>query len=397
LSKAETSLQLDPCITVGVDFGKVGFADSLDELALLAGTAGFECRAVLTGKRKAPDSAHFIGSGKLQELQALCAEHEPTVVIFDQLLSPVQQRNLERALERTVIDRTGLILDIFAQRAKSHEGKLQVELAQVQYQATRLVRQWSHLERQRGGIGVRGGPGERQIELDRRMLSDKVKGIKARLGKVQKQRDTQRRARLRSGVLRVSIVGYTNAGKSTLFNALTTSRTFAADQLFATLDTTTRRLKPGGNAELVLSDTVGFVRDLPHMLVAAFKATLQEAVDADILLHVVDSASELRDEQIESVNAVLEDIEAGDITQWIVMNKIDLTQMAPSVGAQVVTVGAVGAFVPVFHVSARSGVGVDALRTALADAAAKHFYAQHPHQAMTQDRAYAHDAVAPDA
>lgn len=361
--------QLDRCITVGVDFGKRGFADSLAELGLLASTGGFTVVAQLTGKRKAPDPAHFIGSGKVDELRALCEQYDPSVVIFDQILGPVQQRNLERALERTVIDRTGLILDIFAQRAQSHEGKLQVELAQVQYQATRLVRQWSHLERQRGGIGVRGGPGERQIELDRRMLGDKVKAVKARLVKVQKQRDTQRRARLRSGVLRVSIVGYTNAGKSTLFNALTTSRAFAADQLFATLDTTTRRLKPGGVAELVISDTVGFVRDLPHLLVAAFKATLQEAMDADILLHVVDCASDLREEQIASVNRVLEDIGAADIAQWLVMNKIDLANLPASKGAQM---AAAGGFMPVFHVSARTGEGVDVLRDSLTQAALQH-------------------------
>jgi GTPase len=361
--------QLDRCITVGVDFGKRGFADSLAELGLLASTGGFTVAAQLTGKRKAPDPAHFIGSGKVDELRALCEQYDPSVVIFDQILGPVQQRNLERALERTVIDRTGLILDIFAQRAQSHEGKLQVELAQVQYQATRLVRQWSHLERQRGGIGVRGGPGERQIELDRRMLGDKVKAVKARLVKVQKQRDTQRRARLRSGVLRVSIVGYTNAGKSTLFNALTTSRAFAADQLFATLDTTTRRLKPGGVAELVISDTVGFVRDLPHLLVAAFKATLQEAMDADILLHVVDCASDLREEQIASVNRVLNDIGAADITQWLVMNKIDLANLPASKGEQM---AAAGGFMPVFHVSARTGEGVDVLRDSLTQAALQH-------------------------
>ncbi|MFM7706359.1 MAG: GTPase HflX, partial [Rubrivivax sp.] len=278
---------------MGVDVaGAEGFDPSLEELAQLAASAGDEPVARLTARRKAPDAALFVGSGKADEIRELVQGTGASGVIFDQSLSPVQQRNLERHLGVQVADRTGLILDIFAARAQSHEGKLQVELARLQYLSTRLVRRWSHLERQRGGIGTRGGPGETQIELDRRMIGERIKSLKARLEKVQRQRGTQRRARLRSGTFRVSIVGYTNAGKSTLFNALVKARTLAADQLFATLDTTTRALWLEQAGEAVsLSDTVGFIRDLPHRLVEAFKATLVEAVEADLLLHVVDASS----------------------------------------------------------------------------------------------------------
>jgi GTPase len=350
---------------VGCDLGELLFEEGLSELVSLASTAGLVAANTLISRRKAPDAATYIGSGKLQELAVLCQQHHPQTVVFSVALSPIQQRNLERALNVKVIDRTGLILDIFAQRAKSHEGKLQVELAQVQYQATRLVRQWSHLERQRGGIGVRGGPGERQLELDKRMLATKEKSLKLRLQKVARQRDTQRRARLRSGQLRVSIVGYTNAGKSTLFNALVGADSYAADQLFATLDTTTRRLKLRPGAEVAISDTVGFVRDLPHQLVAAFKSTLAEATEADLLLHVVDVGSPVRDEQIAAVNDVLREIGAAHITQWLVFNKIDAAGMAATEPAPMHHPDYGDGLV--LYLSARTGEGVPALRIALAD------------------------------
>jgi GTPase len=364
------------CIVVGVDFGEPYFAESLDEASLLADTAGLNCVQRLSAKRQAPDTATFLGSGKVEELAELCRVTEAEIVVFANAIGPVQQRNLERAIKLPVIDRTGLILDIFAQRAQSHEGKLQVQLAQTQYQATRLVRQWSHLERQRGGIGMRGGPGERQLELDKRMLRTKVKAIRERLDKVQRQRDTQRRARLRSGVLRVAIVGYTNAGKSTLFSAVTNSSAYVANQLFATLDPTTRRMKLGGGIELAMSDTVGFVRDLPHLLVAAFKSTLQEAMDADLLLHVVDSSSLIADEQIKAVNEVLEEIGAHDIPQWLVYNKIDVSGRRAGYTEMHVddlnNDNSSGHAEHQFHVSALTGSGVALLRRALLEAADSH-------------------------
>ena len=275
-------------VLVGVDIGAgSGFDPTLDELALLASSAGDVAVARVTARRRAPDPALFVGSGKADEIKALVASTGAHGVIFDQTLSPAQQRNLEHHLGVPVADRTGLILDIFASRAQSHEGKLQVELARLQYIATRLVGRWSHLERQQGGIGTRGGPGEAQIELDRRMIGDRIKTVKARLEKVKRQRGTQRKARERRGSFRVSLVGYTNAGKSTLFNGLVKARAFAADQLFATLDTTTRSLWLGHEQGTVsLSDTVGFIRDLPHKLVEAFKATLQEAAQALSLIHI---------------------------------------------------------------------------------------------------------------
>lgn len=355
------------CLIVGVDFGIAHFSELMSECVLLAQTAGLHASEVLKVKRSAPDPATFIGSGKLEEIHALCMSQKPEVVIFANPLGPVQQRNLERALQCQVIDRTALILEIFAQRAQSHEGKLQVQLAQTQYQVTRLVRQWSHLERQRGGIGVRGGPGERQLELDKRMLRTKIKGIKERIEKVQKQRDTQRRARVRGGSLRVAIVGYTNAGKSTLFSALTNSPTYVADQLFATLDPTTRRIKFAEHASIVVSDTVGFVRDLPHLLVASFKSTLQEAMDADLLLHVVDASNPNTALQMQSVDEVLEEIEAADIPQWIVYNKIDLS--GHSAGHVERAVGDDDKNTHSFYLSAANGEGLSVLREALVEAA----------------------------
>ncbi len=307
--------------------GNATFDASLDELALLAASAGDLAVARVTARRRSPDPALFVGSGKADEIKALVAATSAHGVIFDQALSPAQQRNLERHLGCPVADRTGLILDIFADRAQSHEGKLQVELARLQYQATRLVRRWSHLERQQGGIGTRGGPGEAQIELDRRMIGDRIKTVKERLEKVKRQRGTQRKQRERRGTFRISLVGYTNAGKSTLFNGLVKARTYAADQLFATLDTTTRALWLNeSQSQVSLSDTVGFIRDLPHKLVEAFEATLQEAAEADLLLHVIDAASPLLDEQMAEVERVLEDISAAQIPQILVYNKCDLLE-----------------------------------------------------------------------
>lgn len=311
-------------ILVGVDLGLPHFDGELEELGLLAQTAGMRPVARVTCKRRAPDAALFVGSGKADEIKQLAIQMGATEVLFDQALSPGQQRNLERHLQLPVNDRTFLILEIFAQRARSHEGKLQVELARLQYLSTRLVRRWSHLERQSGGIGMRGGPGEAQIELDRRMIGDTIKRTKERLAKVKKQRQTQRRQRERRDAFNISLIGYTNAGKSTLFNALVKARAYAADQLFATLDTTTRQLYLGDAQRSVsLSDTVGFIRDLPHGLVDAFQATLQEAIDADLLLHVIDASNPDFPEQIEQVQRVLAEIGAQDIPQLLVFNKTD--------------------------------------------------------------------------
>lgn len=311
-------------LLVGVDLGLPNFDTDLHELGLLAQTAGMEPVARITCKRRAPDAALFIGSGKADEIKMLALDTGATEVLFDQSLSPAQQRNLERHIELPVNDRTLLILEIFAQRARSHEGKLQVELARLQYVSTRLVRRWSHLERQTGGAGVRGGPGEKQIELDKRMIGDAIKRTKERLAKVKKQRQTQRKQRERRNGFSISLVGYTNAGKSTLFNALVKASAYTADKLFATLDTTTRQLYLGETSRsTALSDTVGFIRDLPHGLIDAFAATLTEAVDADLLLHVVDGASPDYLEQIEQVQRVLSEIGAQDVPQILVFNKLD--------------------------------------------------------------------------
>ncbi len=311
-------------ILVGVDLGVANFDSTLDELGQLAQTAGMEPVARVVCKRRAPDAALFVGTGKADEIKLLAQSLGAQEILFDQSLSPGQQRNLERRLEMPVNDRTFLILEIFAQRARSHEGKLQVELARLQYLSTRLVRRWSHLERQRGGIGTRGGPGETQIELDRRMIAAQIKRTKEQLDKVKRQRQTQRKQRDRRGAFNISLIGYTNAGKSTLFNALVKARAYAADQLFATLDTTTRQLYLGeADRSVSLSDTVGFIRDLPHGLVDAFQATLQEAVDADLLLHVVDASNSDCLLQIEQVQRVLLEIGANNVPQILVFNKVD--------------------------------------------------------------------------
>ncbi len=355
-------------LLVGVDFGFPHFDGELEELGLLADTAGLRPVARLTCKRKAPDAALFVGSGKADEIRMLAQMHGAQEVLFDQALSPAQQRNLERHLQMPVNDRTLLILEIFAQRARSHEGKLQVELARLQYVATRLVRRWTHLERQMGGIGGRGGPGEKQIELDRRMIDDAIKRTKERLQKVKKQRATQRRQRKRHGIFNISLVGYTNAGKSTLFNALVKARAYAADQLFATLDTTTRQLYLAEAQQSVsLSDTVGFIRDLPHGLVDAFQATLQEAIDADLLLHVVDASNPNFPEQIQQVQKVLREIGAQEVPLVLVFNKLDAVDDERRPVQLQDRYELDGLPVDRVFVSARSGEGLAQLRQLLAE------------------------------
>ncbi len=345
------------------------FDAELHELSMLAETAGLLPVARVVCKRRAPDPALFIGSGKADEIKALLQLHAFAEILFDQSLSPAQQRNLERYLEAPVNDRTFLILEIFSQRARSHEGKLQVELARLQYLSTRLVRRWSHLERQSGGIGLRGGPGETQIELDRRMIGDSIKRTRERLEKVKRQRFTQRRQRHRRDAFTISLVGYTNAGKSTLFNALVKARAYAADQLFATLDTTTRQLylgdNQGGGRSVSISDTVGFIRDLPHGLIDAFQATLQEAVDARLLLHVVDASNDNYLEQMDEVQKVLLEIGANKIPQVLVFNKLD-AMTADKKPLQTQDVFPLdGVNTPRFFVSSQTNDGIPALRAYL--------------------------------
>ena len=357
-------------ILVALDFGKPDFAESVTELRLLASGAGLDIQGEVQGKRSRPDAALFVGSGKADEIAALVAATDADVVIFNHELSPAQERNLERRLHCRVIDRTSLILDIFARRARSAEGKLQVELAQLQHLSTRLVRGWTHLERQRGGVGMRG-PGEKQLETDRRLLGVRVKALKERLAKLGKQRRTQRRSRARQHVFSIALVGYTNAGKSTLFNALTRAGAYAADQLFATLDTTTRKMylprlseAAGGDpvsGEVVLSDTVGFITNLPHDLVASFRATLEATAEADLIVHVIDSASQGRERQIEAVDQVLHEIGADEVPQLRVYNKLDLTGVAPGVSRD-----EYGKLQSVY-VSAQTGAGLELLRDALSE------------------------------
>jgi GTP-binding protein HflX len=350
-------------VLIGLDFGKGNFATSLDELFLLSQSAGVTPVTTISGKRASPDAALFVGSGKAQEIADVIADLELELAIFNHALSPAQQRNLERVLKVRVLDRTSLILDIFAQRAQSHEGKVQVELAQLQHLATRLIRGWTHLERQKGGIGLRG-PGETQLETDRRLLGLRVKALRGQLEKLQRQHATQRRARGRSSTFSVSLVGYTNAGKSTVFNSMTKAGAYAADQLFATLDTTSRRIYMGEVGNVVLSDTVGFIRELPHQLVAAFRATLEETIHADLLLHVVDAASPVRMEQIEQVNLVLKEIGADHIPQILVWNKIDAAGLEPRVERNEYDK------IQRVFISARTGSGSDLLRSAIAEYAA---------------------------
>ena len=356
-------------ILVSLDIGRAQSDDRAAEAVRLIESAGAQVVETIRGRRDRPDAKTFAGTGKVEEIRVAVVEHRAETVIFDQSLSAAQARNLTTALSEggegvRVMDRTELILEIFAQRARTSEGKLQVELAQLEHLSTRLVRGWTHLERQRGSLGKTGGPGEKQIELDRRMIGERVKKLKDRLKKVDRVRATQRAGRTRSGILRVSIVGYTNAGKSTLFNRITRAEAYAADQLFATLDTTTRRVYLGENANITISDTVGFIRDLPHSLVDAFRATLEETVQADLLLHVVDIAAEQRDEQIESVNRVLEEIGADQVPQLIVLNQID---RVPGMEPEVVRDSS-GKILNI-KVSAFTGAGIDALREVLAEAA----------------------------
>jgi len=353
-------------VLVSINFGENDYSESLAELRLLAETAGVRTLAVVEGKRQHPDAALFAGSGKVQEIAEIVERMEVPLVIFNHDLSPAQMRNLTAKLNTVdsnvrVIDRTMLILDIFAQRAQSHEGKVQVELAQLKYLATRLVGQGVGMGQQKFAVGARG-PGETKLELDRRKLDKRVHLLKERLEKLKHQREVQRRARSRADVLSVSIVGYTNAGKSTLFNRLTRADVYVADQLFATLDTTSRRMFTEGVGEIVVSDTVGFIRHLPHSLVAAFRSTLEETIRADLLLHVVDANNTNRDDQIAEVNKVLEEIGAADIPQVLVFNKIDLQDVPPSVQRD-----DYGRIARIF-LSAKSGAGLDGLQLALAEA-----------------------------
>lgn len=349
-------------IIVQLDLGYDDIPDRLEEIRLLAASAGATVCAEVSGKRRSPDAATFAGKGKVEEVAAEISAHDADLVIFNHELSPAQERNLERRLQCRVIDRTSLILDIFALRAQSAEGKLQVELAQLDHLATRLVRGWTHLERQKGGIGLRG-PGETQLETDRRLLGKRVKLLRERLSRLERQRGVQRKARVRGESLTVSLVGYTNAGKSTLFNALTHAGAYAADQLFATLDTTSRKVWLGEAGNIVVSDTVGFIRDLPHALVAAFHATLEATAQADVLLHVVDSASPVREEQMREVDKVLQEIGASDVPQLIVLNKLDLTGLPPSVERD--EYGRIDRV----RVSAKCGDGLPLLREALTEIA----------------------------
>ena len=357
-------------VLVSLDIGRASKTDErAEEAARLVESAGGEVVEVIRGRRDRPDSSTFAGKGKVEEIGLALMEHRANVVVFDRQLSPAQVRNLERALiekipDIRVFDRTDVILDIFAQRARTSEGKLQVELARLEHLYTRLVKGWTHLERQRGSLGKTGGPGEKQIELDRRMIGEQVKKLKERLRKVGTVRDTQRAGRTRSGILRVSLVGYTNAGKSTLFNRITGAEAYVADQLFATLDTTTRRVYLAADASIALSDTVGFIRDLPHTLVDSFKATLEETIQADLLLHVVDIANPEYHEQIEAVNAVLEEIGASTVPQILVYNQID---RVPGLAPEIVR-DAHGKILNI-KVSASTGAGIEGLRNALAEAA----------------------------
>ncbi len=372
----------DMVVLVSIDFNEPDYEESLYELRQLATTAGFTIVGTIEGKRQAPDAKLFIGSGKAEDLKAMLEASETKLVAFNHDLSPSQQRNLERFLDARVVDRTGLILDIFAQRAKSHEGKLQVELAQLEHQSTRLVKGWSHLERQKGGIGVRGGPGETQLELDRRMLRVRVKQLREKLSKLKGQRSMQRRARKRSNLMAVSLVGYTNAGKSTLFNRLTQSGVYAADKLFATLDTTLRKMylpDPEGYKPkpLVLSDTVGFIKYLPTTLIEAFGATLEEAVQSDLLLHVVDMVSSNREAQITQVNAVLKEIGAEKVPQVLILNQID--RMDCEAGYDRDEYGRIVRI----RVSAKTGEGMAFIRLALQE------HQQHLKQLSTEQSTYA--------
>ena len=378
-------------VLVHVDFPEGEHREDVEEFQELVISAGADPVALVTTKRQAPDVKTFVGKGKVEEIGDMLRLHDAQLVIFNHALSPSQERNLERILEARVVDRTGLILDIFAQRARTHEGKLQVELAQLEHQSTRLIRGWTHLERQKGGIGLRG-PGETQLETDRRLLRARVKNIHGRLEKVHAQRDQNRRARKRSAIPSVAIVGYTNAGKSTLFNALTVADVYAADQLFATLDPTLRRFKIDNAGEIVLADTVGFIRHLPHKLVESFKATLQEAAEADLLLHVIDSAAAEREDNIAQVERVLKDIDAHSVRQLRVYNKIDLCdEHQPRIDRD-----ELGQPLAVW-ISAQQNLGLDLLSQALSELLSEEVLTQeihlHPEETYLRALLYGIEAV----
>ncbi len=358
----EVLVRQNTAVLVDVDFDKIE-RNSLDELGLLASSDQISVVAIVESKRKYPDSATFIGKGKVAEILEVLVQTKAAMVIVNHDLSSVQQRNLSNALSCRVIDRTSLILDIFSQRAQSYEGKLQVELAQLEHLSTRLIRGWTHLERQKGGIGLRG-PGETQLETDRRLLGKRVKLLKEKLVKLKRQREIQRRSRKRAAVFSVSIVGYTNAGKSTLFNRLVSAEAYAADQLFATLDTTTRKLYLPGYGSIVVSDTVGFIQSLPHTLVAAFRATLEETIQADLLLHVVDASSVNRDRQITEVNKLLSEIGADTIPQILVLNKIDKTESNSTANCTRDEYDRISAV----RLSAKTGEGLEFLQIAMTEA-----------------------------
>ncbi|OIN13551.1 ribosome rescue GTPase HflX [Oceanisphaera psychrotolerans] len=381
----------ESAILVHINFADDDEREDLEELELLADSAGVTTCAVLTGSRGSPQSKYFAGTGKVEELASLVQMHQADVVIFNHSLSPAQERNLEREVKCRVLDRTGLILDIFAQRARTHEGKLQVELAQLRHLSTRLVRGWTHLERQKGGIGLRG-PGETQLETDRRLLRDRIKYIQKRLEKVSRQREQGRRARKRNEIPTLSLVGYTNAGKSTLFNRLTQAGVYAADQLFATLDPTLRKIELPDAGPVILADTVGFIRHLPHDLIAAFKATLQETRDADLLLHVVDCADEQMRENIDEVNSVLEQIDADEVPMLLVFNKIDKLEQ-PSSRIELDEQGQPRAV----WLSAQEALGIDglldALNRLLAGVLVEHRLTLPPSASRLRSRLYALNGV----